>query len=111
MAETSFSHPVSIPVEVDQQWQQPDADSTDSRTDQAVTRLSGAGGAVCLYTRERSQTMFEQSVLSFGAPGKRALTTCLGMSGQAILVACLVAAPMVFPQVLPMAKIAIQLVP
>jgi len=45
--------------------------------------------------------MFETATLSGGPAGHRVWTTCAGMTGQLILVACMVVFPMFFPSVLP----------
>src|SRR5581483_5013022 len=45
--------------------------------------------------------MFEQSVIANVPKGKRFWTTCLGVTGQAILVSGAVLSPMLWPQVLP----------
>jgi len=56
--------------------------------------------------------MFEQSVLSYGPAAKRVWTTFAGLAGEALLVACAVVAPLVWPQVLPRAQaLAIGLLP
>ena len=55
--------------------------------------------------------MFEQSILTNGPAGKKAWTTMLGFTGQAALLSLAVMAPIVFPQVLPMARIDLRLVP
>ncbi len=55
--------------------------------------------------------MFEQSMLANGPVGKRAWTTMMGMTGQVALVSLAILIPMVSPQVLPMAKIDLRLVP
>ncbi len=55
--------------------------------------------------------MFEQSILTNGPAGKKAWTTMLGFTGQVALVSLAVMAPMVFPQVLPLAKLQLSLVP
>lgn len=54
--------------------------------------------------------MFEQATLSSGSPAKRLWTTCAGFSGQALLLGCLVVAPLVWPQVLPTATFMTSLV-
>lgn len=48
--------------------------------------------------------MFEQSILTNGKSGRRVWTTCAGVTGEAIVVALAVVAPMVFPQALPNLK-------
>jgi protein TonB len=48
--------------------------------------------------------MFEQSVISSAPKGKRVWTTCLGVTGQVVLVTGMVMAPMLWPQVLPPAS-------
>jgi protein TonB len=45
--------------------------------------------------------MFETATLSYGSSGKRVWTTAMGFTGQALLVACALLAPMISPQVLP----------
>jgi protein TonB len=45
--------------------------------------------------------MFETAALSGGPAGHRVWTTCAGMTGQLILVACMIVVPMFFPAVLP----------
>ncbi len=55
--------------------------------------------------------MFEQSTVPSGQPSKRLWATCLGMTGQAILVGCAILAPMVFPQVLPRTALVTSLLP
>jgi protein TonB len=45
--------------------------------------------------------MFETATLSYGPSGKRVWTTAMGFSGQALLVACALLAPMISPQALP----------
>jgi periplasmic protein TonB len=45
--------------------------------------------------------MFEQTILAGANRGRRFWTACLGMTGEALLVASAVIAPMVWPQVLP----------
>jgi protein TonB len=48
--------------------------------------------------------MFEQSILTSGNKSKRFWTTCLGISGEAALLAVVVVTPMVWPQALPRAR-------
>lgn len=48
--------------------------------------------------------MFEQSILTNGKSGRRVWTTCAGVTGEAMVVAIAVIAPMVFPQALPSLK-------
>jgi protein TonB len=55
--------------------------------------------------------MFEQSTVPSGQPSKRFWATCLGITGQAILVGCAILAPMVFPQVLPRTALVTSLLP
>jgi periplasmic protein TonB len=55
--------------------------------------------------------MFEQATLASGPAGKRVWTTFLGMTSQVALVSFAVLAPMVWPQVLPLAKLEISLAP
>ncbi|MBZ5726769.1 MAG: energy transducer TonB [Acidobacteriia bacterium] len=45
--------------------------------------------------------MFEQSTISYGPPARRLWNTCAGLTGETLLLACAVLAPMVFPQVMP----------
>jgi protein TonB len=45
--------------------------------------------------------MFEQEALSGGFAAKRLWSTCLGLTGEALLLACAALAPLVSPQVLP----------
>ncbi len=45
--------------------------------------------------------MFEQSTISYGPPAKRLWNTCVGLTGEILLLACAVLAPMVWPQVMP----------
>ena len=45
--------------------------------------------------------MFEQEALSGGFAAKRLWSTCLGLSGEALLLACAALAPLVSPQALP----------
>jgi periplasmic protein TonB len=45
--------------------------------------------------------MFEQSILRKSHGGRRFFSTCLGVAGEALVVAFVVIAPMVWPQVLP----------
>jgi protein TonB len=55
--------------------------------------------------------MFEQATIANGPAGKRVWTTVLGMTSQVALVGFAVLAPMVWPQVLPLAKLEINLAP
>jgi protein TonB len=55
--------------------------------------------------------MFEQAVLTNGPAGKRALTTFLGLTSQVALVSLAALVPMVWPQVLPLARLEIALAP
>ncbi len=55
--------------------------------------------------------MFEQATLTNGPAGVRAWTTFLGLSSQVAIVSLAVMVPMVFPQVLPMARIVETLAP
>jgi protein TonB len=55
--------------------------------------------------------MFEQSTLPRGSTLKRFLTTSLGMTGQAMLVGCMLLAPMVWPQILPKAMVMMTIAP
>ncbi len=45
--------------------------------------------------------MFETATLSYGPSTKRVWTTAMGFTGQALLVACALLAPIISPQVLP----------
>ena len=45
--------------------------------------------------------MFETATLSYGSSSKRAFATLAGFSGQALLVACALIAPMIAPRTLP----------
>lgn len=42
--------------------------------------------------------MFETATLSYGPPAKRVLTTAMGFTGQAIVIACAVLGPLISPQ-------------
>jgi protein TonB len=53
--------------------------------------------------------MFEQATLSYGSAGTRLCTTCAGFTGEALLLACAVLAPLVSPQVLPRTRALITL--
>jgi protein TonB len=53
--------------------------------------------------------MFEQAVLQNGPASKRVWTTCLGFTGQAVLLGCALLAPIIWPQALPKAMTAIGL--
>ncbi len=55
--------------------------------------------------------MFETAVLSSGPQTKRMWTTCLGFSGQALLLSALVISPMISPRVLPRVVWAVTLAP
>ena len=44
--------------------------------------------------------MFETATLSYGPPSKRVWTTAMGFTGQAMVIACAVVAPMIWPQTL-----------
>ena len=55
--------------------------------------------------------MFEQSTLPSGPASKRLWATCVGMSGEALLVGLAIVAPMVFPQVLPRTTLITSLLP
>jgi len=48
--------------------------------------------------------MFEQATLSYGPATKRVWTTCLGVTGQALLVTGMILTPMIWPDVLPKAQ-------
>lgn len=54
--------------------------------------------------------MFEQATLSSGPAAKRVWTTCLGVTGQALVVTFMILAPMIWPEVLPQAKAIVQVV-
>jgi protein TonB len=54
--------------------------------------------------------MFEQSVIPGSPKGKRVWTTCVGVTGQVLLVTGMVVAPMLWPQVMPPASF-VMLVP
>ncbi len=45
--------------------------------------------------------MFESATMSCGPASHRVWTTCAGMTGQMLLVACVIVVPMFFPAVLP----------
>ena len=45
--------------------------------------------------------MFETAVLSYGNESKRIWATCMGFTGQALVVTCAVLAPMIWPQAIP----------
>ena len=45
--------------------------------------------------------MFETAVLTDGNESKRVWATCMGFTGQTLLVACAVVAPMIWPQAIP----------
>jgi len=55
--------------------------------------------------------MFETATLSYGPSGKRVWTTAMGFTGQALLVACAVLAPMISPQALPRVTWLVSLAP
>lgn len=55
--------------------------------------------------------MFEQSTLTSGPPSKRLWATCVGITGEALLVAGAIVAPMVWPQVLPRTSLVTTLLP
>jgi protein TonB len=55
--------------------------------------------------------MFETATLSYGPSGKRVWTTAMGFTGQALLVACALLAPMISPQALPRVTWLISVVP
>jgi protein TonB len=55
--------------------------------------------------------MFEQSTVTSGPRGKRAWTTFAGLASQLVLVSMAIMAPMVWPQVLPLAKLETSLAP
>jgi len=48
--------------------------------------------------------MFEQTILANGNSGRRFWSACVGVTGEALVLAFAVVAPMVWPQVLPFAK-------
>ncbi len=55
--------------------------------------------------------MFETATLSYGPSGKRVWTTAMGFTGQALLVACALLAPMISPQALPRVTWLVSLAP
>jgi len=55
--------------------------------------------------------MFEQSTLPSGPASKRLWATCLGISGEALLVGFAILAPMLWPQVLPRTTLITSLLP
>jgi periplasmic protein TonB len=55
--------------------------------------------------------MFEQSTLPSGPASKRLWATCLGVTGEALLVGFAVLAPMLWPQVLPRTTLITSLLP
>jgi len=55
--------------------------------------------------------MFEQSTVTSGPRGKRAWTTFAGLASQLVLLSIAIMAPMVWPQVLPLAKLETSLAP
>ena len=55
--------------------------------------------------------MFEQATLSCGPATKRVWTTCLGISGQVIVVTGMILTPMIWPDVLPKVQTFLPLVP
>jgi protein TonB len=55
--------------------------------------------------------MFETATLSYGPSGKRVWTTAMGFTGQALMVACALLAPMISPQVLPRVTWLVSLAP
>ncbi|MBZ5624344.1 MAG: hypothetical protein LAQ69_37460, partial [Acidobacteriia bacterium] len=55
--------------------------------------------------------MFEQSTLPSGPASKRLWATCVGLTGEALLVGCAILAPMVWPQVLPRTTLITSLLP
>jgi periplasmic protein TonB len=55
--------------------------------------------------------MFEQATLSNGPAGKRVWTTFLGLTSQLVLVSFAVLAPMIWPQGLPIRRLALSLTP
>jgi protein TonB len=48
--------------------------------------------------------MFEQTILTNGKRSRRFWTTCLGVTGEAVVVGALVVVPMVWPQALPQTR-------
>jgi len=48
--------------------------------------------------------MLETAVLTYGPAGKRVWTTCMGVTGEALLLASAALAPMIWPQALPRAQ-------
>ena len=55
--------------------------------------------------------MFEQATLSTAPASSRLLSTCLGVTGQALIVGCMLLAPLIWPQVLPQLRSYITLAP
>src|SRR5580704_15467873 len=55
--------------------------------------------------------MFEQSTLPSGPASKRLWATCLGVTGEALLVGFAILAPMLWPQVLPRTSLITSLLP
>ena len=55
--------------------------------------------------------MFEQSTLPSGPASKRLWATCLGITGEALLVGFAILAPMLWPQVLPRTSLITSLLP
>ncbi len=54
--------------------------------------------------------MFETAVLSYGPTGKRVWTTCLGMTGETLLVAVAILVPLISPAVLPKTEALVALI-
>jgi len=55
--------------------------------------------------------MFETTTLSYGSPSKRVWTTAMGFTGQAMLIACALLAPLISPQTLGRAFLVTTLAP
>src|SRR5450759_3892378 len=55
--------------------------------------------------------MFETTALSYSSPTKRAWTTAVGFTGQALLIACALLAPLISPQTLGRAFLVTTLAP
>jgi protein TonB len=55
--------------------------------------------------------MFEQATLSTAPASSRLLSTCAGVTGQALIVGCMLVAPLIWPQVLPQMRSYITLAP
>src|ERR1039457_128993 len=61
--------------------------------------------------RRGGNTMFEQSTLPAGPASKRLWATCVGVTGEAVLVGFAILAPMLWPQVLPRTMLVTSLLP